>query len=133
MPTACPAKTWLKLIFFVAETDAATAGDHDGFVVEGIVDVRQPGVGTRGRLVDLRRTFHIQSFVRALVVEELKEFIEASLLLQKVGAAGLVASFFKVRCMRSGRPFCCGAPGLMLSIPVPRRSRQTAKFVRQHF
>src|SRR5215469_7574985 len=33
---------------FVAQTDAATAGDHDGFVVEGIVDVRQPGIGTGG-------------------------------------------------------------------------------------
>jgi hypothetical protein len=31
---------------FVAQTNAATAGDHDGFVVEGIVDVRQPDIGT---------------------------------------------------------------------------------------
>jgi hypothetical protein len=47
MPTACPAKTWLKLIFFVAQTDAAAAGDHDGFVVEGIVDVWQAAGGNR--------------------------------------------------------------------------------------
>src|SRR5437879_2119007 len=57
-------KDLAEINFFVAQTDAATASDHDGFVVEGIVDVRQPGVGTRRRLVDFRRTFHIQSFVR---------------------------------------------------------------------
>src|SRR6201984_281314 len=72
-------KDLAKINFFVAQTDAATASDHDGFVVEGIVDVRQPGVGTRGGLVDLRRTFHIQSFVRALVVEDLHEFVETGL------------------------------------------------------
>jgi len=72
-------KDLAEINFFVAQTDAATAGDHDGFVVKGIVDVRQPGVGTRGGLVDLRRTFHIQSFVRALIVEDLNEFVEAGL------------------------------------------------------
>jgi len=29
---------------------------------------------------------------------------------------GRVVSFFKVRCMRSWRPFCCGLPGWMRSI-----------------
>ena len=82
-------KDLAEIDFFVAQTDAATAGDHDGFVVEGIVDVRQPGVATRGGLVDLRRTFHIQSFVRALVVEDLNEFVEAGLLLQEVGGRRL--------------------------------------------
>jgi len=28
--------------------------------------------------------------------------------------------------MRSWRPFCCGWPGLMRSIAMPRRSHQTA-------
>src|ERR1700758_892508 len=55
-------KDLAEINFFVTQTDAATASDHDGFVVEGIVDVRQPGVGTRRRLVYLGRTFHIQSF-----------------------------------------------------------------------
>src|SRR5690242_7062790 len=32
---------------------------------------------------------------------------------RKLQAAGLVASCFKVRCMRSWRPFCWGWPGLM--------------------
>ena len=35
--------------------------------------------------------------------------------------AGRVASFLRVRCMRSWRPFCCGRPGLMRSIAMPRR------------
>src|SRR5215470_1989077 len=29
MPTACPAKTWLKLIFFVAETNVAATSDQE--------------------------------------------------------------------------------------------------------
>src|SRR5690348_16138056 len=57
MPTAFPTKTWLKLVF-CCQTDAPAAGDHDGFVVEGIVDLRQPDVGTGGGLVDPRWAFH---------------------------------------------------------------------------
>ena len=92
--------------FFVAQTNAAAACDHDGFVVEGIVDVGQAGVRTRGRLIDLRRTLHVESFMGTLVVEDFHELAETGLLLEEVNAAGLVASFFKVRCMRSWRPFC---------------------------
>ena len=43
---------------------------------------------------------------------------------------GRVASFFKVRCMRSWRPFCCGWPGLMRSMAMPRRSHQTESLER---
>src|SRR5215472_8174148 len=39
--------------FLAAQTDSTTTRDHDGFVVEWIVDVRQPLVGTCGRLIDL--------------------------------------------------------------------------------
>src|SRR5215471_15607504 len=77
MPTACSVKTWLKLICFVSQTDAPATGDHDGFVVEGIVDVGQAGVGTGRRLVDLGRTLHVQSLVRTLLVEDLHELVEA--------------------------------------------------------
>jgi len=41
------------------------------------VDVRQAGVGTRRRLIDLRRTLHVESFVRTLVVEDLDGLVEA--------------------------------------------------------
>jgi len=70
--------------FFVAETDAAAAGDHDGLVVEGVVDVRQSGVGTVGWLIDLRRTFHAQGFVRTFVVEDFGKAVEAGLLLKEI-------------------------------------------------
>lgn len=59
--------------FLLADTDVAATSDHDGFVVEGIVDVGQSGVDALGRLVDLRRTFHVQSFVRALVVAQVDD------------------------------------------------------------
>src|SRR6266581_1864095 len=43
---------------------------------------------------------------------------------------GRVASFLRVRCMRSWRPFCCGWPGLMRSMAMPSRSHQTESFER---
>ena len=47
------------------------------------------------RMIDLGRTFHIQSFVRALMVEDLNEFVEASLLLQEVGGRRLGGFFLQ--------------------------------------
>src|SRR5499433_4130217 len=38
-------KALAEVDFFVPQTDATAARDHDGFVVEGIVDVGQSGVG----------------------------------------------------------------------------------------
>jgi hypothetical protein len=69
--------------------------DHDRLIVERIVDVRQSGVGARGRLVDLRRTFHVESFVGTLVVEDLGKFVKACLLLQKIGGDGFGRFFFQ--------------------------------------
>ena len=40
-------KDLAEIDFLVVETDATTASDHDSFVVEGIIDVGQSGVGTR--------------------------------------------------------------------------------------
>jgi hypothetical protein len=77
-------KDLAEIDFLLAQTDAPAAGDHDSFIVEGIVDVRQAGVGARGRLVDLRGTLHVQSLVRTLLVEDLDEVIELGLLLKKV-------------------------------------------------
>ena len=93
MPTAWPAKTWLKLIFIIAHTDAAAAGDDDGFVVKGMVYVRQSLIGASRGLIDLGRALHVQSFVRALVVEDFHEVVEAGLLLKKV-AGGRPGGFF---------------------------------------
>ena len=84
-----------EIDFLLAQTDAAATRDHDGFIVEGIVDVRQSGVHALGRLVNLRRTFHIQRFVGTFVVEDLDELVEASLLLQKIGSRRLGGFFFQ--------------------------------------
>ena len=45
-------------------------GDHDGFVVERVVKVRQPSVGAWRRLIDLCRTFHLEGFVGTLIIED---------------------------------------------------------------
>jgi hypothetical protein len=77
-------KDLAEINFLATQTDAPATSDHDGFIVEGIVDVRQACVGAAGRLVNLRGTLHVQRFVWAFVVEDLDEVIELSLLLQKV-------------------------------------------------
>ena len=58
--------------------------------------------------------------MRPIMVVAMYEGVEAPLLLQHVGGAGLVASVLSVRCIRSCRPFCSGWPGVM-------RSRLNAK------
>ena len=88
-------KDLAEIDFLASQADAPATGDHDGFVVEGIVDVRQAGVGTRGRLVDLGRTFHVQRFVRAFVVEDLDELVEAGLLLQEIWSRRFGGFFFQ--------------------------------------
>jgi len=95
MPTACPAKTWLKLIFVLAETDAPAPCHHDGFVMERIVEIRQARVGTWRRVVDVCRTFHVQRFVWALVIEDVEKCVKARLLLKEVGGGGLGGFFFQ--------------------------------------
>ncbi len=84
MPTAWPAKTVLKLIFFAAQTDAATIGDDHDVVVEGIIDIGQSLVGAGSGLIDLGRALHVQSFVRTFLVEDFDKVIEPGLLLKKV-------------------------------------------------
>jgi hypothetical protein len=68
-----------EIDFLSAETNAATVCDDDG-AVKRVVDVRQYGVPSRRRLTNLCRTFHVQGFVRSLVLEDLDEIIEAYLL-----------------------------------------------------
>ena len=81
--------------FFLPQTDAPATGDHDGFVVEGIVDVRQPGVETRERLINLGWTFHAQSFVWTLVVEDVHKLVKASLLLEGIPGGWFGGFFFQ--------------------------------------
>lgn len=58
------------------------------------------------------------------------EVIELCLLLEHVLAAGLVASFVSVRCMRSCRPLYGGLLGLMRSMPIPKRSHHIERLDR---
>ena len=52
--------------------------------------------------------FHVERLVRALVdCSRCEEVIEFGLLLQEISSLRVWwLSFFKVRCMRSWRPFC---------------------------
>ena len=65
-----------------------------------------------------------------LLIELAHESVETLLLLQAIEPGRTVASFLRVRCMRSWRPFCCGCPGLMRSIVMPSRSHHTESFER---
>jgi hypothetical protein len=86
-------KDGAEVYFFVSQTDASAIGDHDDLVVEGIIDVGQTLIGAGGRLIDLDWALHIQSLVRALVIEDFHELIEAGLLLEEV-AGGRLGGFF---------------------------------------
>src|ERR1700746_1034046 len=88
-------RSYAEVNLFVSQTDASAVGDYDDLVVEGIIDVRQPGVGTRGSLADLGRALHLQSFVRPLAIENFQEGIEAGLLLQEVLSGRLGGFFFQ--------------------------------------
>jgi hypothetical protein len=41
-----PGKDLTEIDFLLAQTDTPATGDYDGFIVQGIVDVRQSTVGT---------------------------------------------------------------------------------------
>ncbi len=84
-----------EIDFLVTQTNASAARDHDGFVVEGIVDIGQASVRARRRLIEFRGTSDLQSFVRTLLVEYLDKLVEAGLLLQEVGGGGFGGLFFQ--------------------------------------
>ena len=54
--------------------------------MEGMGQLRQAAIGTRGRSVDFCGAFHVQSLMRPFVVEFSAKRIELALLLQTVGA-----------------------------------------------
>jgi hypothetical protein len=79
----------------IVQTDAPAPGDHDGLVMQRIIEIRQAGVGPWGRVVDFRRTLHVQRFVRAFVVEDVDKCVKPDLLLQEVGRGGLGGFFLQ--------------------------------------
>src|SRR5438552_5434791 len=64
-------KDLTEIDFLLAKTDAPARGDHDGFTVGGMVDVRQAGVGAGRRLVAFRGTFLVRALVGTFFVEAL--------------------------------------------------------------
>src|SRR5690242_1605380 len=79
-------QTSAQIDFLAIQAEPAAVGDHDGFVVEGVVKFLNALVRAAGRRVDLSRTFHVESLVRTLVVELLEEGVELGLLLKQIGA-----------------------------------------------
>jgi hypothetical protein len=59
------------------------------------------------------------------LVKFFQEIVELGLLLQEVGARRACGLRFKVKCIRSWRPFCCGWPGRIRSIEIPSRNHHT--------
>jgi hypothetical protein len=90
-----PGEDCAEIDFLPTETDPAAMGDHDGSVVERVVDVWKSCVGTRGSLVNLGRTFHVQSFTGALVIEDFDKFVAARLLLQEIPSRWFGSFFFQ--------------------------------------
>src|SRR6202047_3124259 len=109
------------------QADAAAGSDEDIAVVQRVCEVGQAGVGSRTRRVDFGRTLHGERLVWSFGVEFLDKVVEAGLLLQAVRSGRSGCFFLQLRCMRSWRPFCCGWPGLMRSMAMPRRSHQTER------
>jgi len=77
-------KDGAEVNLFAAQTDAATIGDDNDFILEGIIDIGQSFVGAGRGLIDLGWALHVQDFVRTFLVEDLDKAIELGLLLKKV-------------------------------------------------
>ena len=100
MPTAWPARQVLKLIFLRYRHSRPQLVTTTVLSWNGIAEFLNALIRAAGRRVDLGRTFHVESFVRAFVVELLDEGIELGLLLKQVGA-GWASGFFLQRQMHA--------------------------------
>jgi hypothetical protein len=109
-----------------AHADPAAMRHTNGSVVVRVIGLGWRCVDATRRCIEISRISTAQSLMRPLLIANRDELIEALLLLRKLNEAGLIASFFSVRCMRSWRPFCWGQPGLMRWILMPSLSHQTA-------
>ena len=68
----------------------------------------------------------------SLVIELMAKAVEGALLgMRQLAAGGRVASAFKVRCILSCLPFCCGLPGSISSGIMPRRINQAERVERR--
>ena len=131
-PTFCPANTELESDLPAVVTDA-TAGRHRGGpVVEGIVQVTEPSVRTRGRRVDLRRHLHPQGLMGPLPIEAVDEGVKPRLLLEDIRRGRLGGFLLEGEMHPLMPPVLFGMSGLIRSIAIPSREpphRQLAQAV----
>ena len=112
------------LLAFV--TDLTAAGDSGGQIVDRILEIAQPLVGSGRFFVSVVGNLHVEGPVRAVGVVVVDKVVEPGLLLQEVlggGAGGLVLqgqahAFVAAILFRGGR-------GLMRSILIPSLSHHT--------
>ena len=70
-----------EIDLLAVKAEAATSGDRDGTVVEGIVRLGNAVIGPQRRGVELGRTLHAEGLMRPLLIELFDEVIELGLLL----------------------------------------------------
>src|ERR1700751_2193982 len=68
------------------QAQPAAIRHDDGTVVQGIIEFRQAVILTGSGQVQVGRAFHVERFVRALVIEFLDEAVEGRLLLENIHA-----------------------------------------------
>ena len=85
-------------------------------------------IRTRRSRVHRARSFHIQRFVRTLLIVLAAKTIKSPLLCcARLAAGGEAVSCFSVRCIRSCRPFCSGCPAAIRSGTIPSFIHHTAR------
>ena len=83
------------------EADPAAAGHRDRLIVKRVREVVEAAIDARGAHVEVGRDLHVQGLVRPLLVVLRDEASKRACCCRTFGAAGFVASFFSVRCIRS--------------------------------
>jgi hypothetical protein len=93
-------KGYAQVDLLVVEAKTPATGDHDGAVVERVVRFGNAAIRRRGRQINLSGAFHRESFMRPFLIELLNKS-NLACCCRMLTPAGRVASFFRVRCMRS--------------------------------
>ena len=73
-----------EIDFLFVNADSSAAGDKSCPIVEGIGKLSDAALGSRGGLVDFGRIFHLESFMRTLVVKLANEGSELGLSLEEI-------------------------------------------------
>jgi hypothetical protein len=82
-----------------------------GLIVKRVGELLEATIHARGARIDIGRDLHVQGLMRPLAVVWSTKASKRACCCRTFADAGLVASRFSVRCIRSWRPFRCGCPG----------------------